>query len=52
MQPAFGMGVAASRTPNPTVARWRRLRTHAIYGFGLYLAAIAAGQVAPMRAQA
>jgi hypothetical protein len=37
MQPAFGMGIAASRTPDPAVARLRSLRTHAIYGFGLYV---------------
>ncbi|QBD76888.1 DUF2938 domain-containing protein [Ktedonosporobacter rubrisoli] len=36
MQPAFGLGIAASKTPNPTVARFRSLRAHAIYGFGLY----------------
>lgn len=33
MQPAFGMGIAASKTPDPAVARLRSLRTHAIYGF-------------------
>jgi len=37
MQPAFGMGVAASKTPDPTMARLRSLRAHAIYGLGLYL---------------
>jgi hypothetical protein len=37
MQPAFGMGLAASKTPDPTVARLRSLRAHAIYGLGLYL---------------
>jgi len=37
MQPAFGMGIAASKTPNPTVVRFRSLRAHAIYGVGLYL---------------
>lgn len=39
MQPAFGMGVAASRMPQPALLRWRSLRTHAIYGAGLYVAA-------------
>jgi len=38
MQPAFGLGIAASRTSRPTIARFRSLRTHAIYGLGLYLA--------------
>ncbi|WP_413513549.1 DUF2938 domain-containing protein [Myroides odoratus] len=37
MQPAFGFGVAASKTPNPKVARMRSLATHTIYGIGLYL---------------
>jgi len=37
MQPAFGMGIAGSKTPNPTVGRFRSLRAHAIYGLGLYL---------------
>ncbi|OXJ30339.1 hypothetical protein CFB82_27135 [Burkholderia sp. HI2714] len=39
MQPAFGFGIAASRTPNPGVARRRSLITHLSYGVGLYLAA-------------
>jgi Protein of unknown function (DUF2938) len=42
MQPAFGMGIAASKTPNPTRARLQCLRTHAIYGAGLYLTAVMA----------
>lgn len=42
MQPAFGMGVAASKAPDPTVARLRSLRAHAIYGLGLW----ASGRVA------
>ncbi|MDP8931791.1 MAG: DUF2938 domain-containing protein [Actinomycetota bacterium] len=48
MQPAFGMGVAASRTPTPWVARWRSARTHAIYGAGLYLTARALRWVCPV----
>lgn len=49
MQPALGMGVAASKTPEPAVARLRSLRTHAIYGLGLYLAGQAVARVAPKR---
>ena len=41
MQPAMGAGIAASRTPNPSAARLRNLATHAVYGIGLYLWAVA-----------
>jgi hypothetical protein len=37
MQPLFGLGVAASKTPNPTQARLRSLMNHAVFGLGLYL---------------
>jgi hypothetical protein len=37
MQPAFGMGVAASRTANPWQVRSRALLTHLVFGLGLYL---------------
>lgn len=40
MQPAFGFGIAASKTPNPPIARLRSLLAHAVYGIGLYLAAL------------
>ncbi|RQS11917.1 DUF2938 domain-containing protein [Burkholderia sp. Bp9002] len=39
MQPAFGFGIAAARTPQPGVARRRSLATHLTFGLGLYLAA-------------
>ncbi len=38
MQPAFGFGIAASRTPQPSVAWWRSLVTHLVFGLGLFLA--------------
>ncbi len=38
MQPAFGMGLAASRTPNPWQIRLRALVTHLVFGLGVYLA--------------
>ncbi|MCH8544461.1 MAG: DUF2938 domain-containing protein [Alcanivorax sp.] len=41
MQPAFGMGIAASKTPNPLQARLRSLMTHAVFGLGLYVSALA-----------
>ena len=40
MQPSFGLGVAASRTPNPSQARLKSLGTHAAFGLGLYASAI------------
>jgi len=39
MQPSFGLGVAAAKTPNPTVARLRSLMNHAVFGLGLYISA-------------
>jgi hypothetical protein len=36
LQPAFGLGVAASRTPNPSLARLKSLTTHAVFGAGLF----------------
>ena len=41
MHPAFGLGVAASRTPNPTQARLRSLMAHTVFGIGLYASALA-----------
>lgn len=40
MQPSFGFGIAASRTPNPGLARLKSLMTHAVFGLGLYLSAL------------
>ena len=40
MQPSFGLGIAASRTPNPTQARLRSLVAHATFGAGLYVCAV------------
>ncbi len=37
MQPAFGLGVAASKTAKPVQARLRSLMNHFIFGFGLFL---------------
>lgn len=39
MQPAMGLGVAASRAANPRQARARSLLNHAAFGIGLYLSA-------------
>ena len=40
MQPSFGLGIAASRTPNPTQARVKSLVTHIVFGVGLYVCAL------------
>jgi Protein of unknown function (DUF2938) len=47
MQPAFGLGVAASKTRQPNVVRLRSLRTHATYGLGLYLTGRTLARFAP-----
>jgi hypothetical protein len=39
LQPGMGLGIAASRTPRPAVARIQTLLTHSIFGAGLYAAA-------------
>jgi len=41
MQPAFGLGLAASKAPNPMQARLRSLMNHVVFGVGLYLSALA-----------
>lgn len=45
MQPAFGLGIAASKTPKPSAARVKSLVSHAVFGFGLYLSAVAASRL-------
>lgn len=37
MHPAFGLGFAAAKAPNPVQARVRSLLNHTAFGFGLYL---------------
>jgi hypothetical protein len=41
MQPAMGLGFAASRTPAPLKSCLRSMINHTVFGLGLYLAAIA-----------
>ena len=41
MHPSFGLGLAAAKTPNPAQARLRSLMSHAVFGIGLYLSAMA-----------
>ena len=40
MQPAFGLGIAASKAPDPMLARLRSLMAHTAFAVGLYVAAI------------
>lgn len=40
MQPAFGMGFAAAKSPKPWSARAKSLTSHTVFGGGLYLAGI------------
>lgn len=41
MQPAMGSGFAASRTPTPLKNCARSITNHAVFGIGMYLAAVA-----------
>ena len=50
MQPSLGLGVAASRTPRPMQARLKSLATHAVFGLGLYLAALGLAWALRLRA--
>src|SRR6266850_4570473 len=45
LQPSFGLGIAASRTPNPTQARLKSLVTHTVFGVGLYVCALGVSYV-------
>jgi hypothetical protein len=45
MQPSFGLGIAASKTPNPLRARLKSLMTHTVFGIGLYLWAVLLGPI-------
>ena len=45
MQPCLGLGIAASRTPNPTQARLKSIVTHTIFGLGLYVCALGVSYV-------
>jgi hypothetical protein len=37
MQPAFGLGLAASKTSNPMESRLRSLMNHTVFGIGLHI---------------
>ena len=48
LQPGMGLGIAASRTPKPNLARLRSVVTHAIFGLGLYGSAWVLAKVMPL----
>ena len=50
MQPSFGLGIAASKAPNPTQARLRSLMAHTAFGVGLYVCAVGVSYVVPVHA--
>lgn len=45
MQPGMGLGLAARYTPRPNRTRLHSLATHAVFGLGLYAAALAASSL-------
>ena len=45
LQPSFGLGIAASRTPKPTQARLKSLVTHTVFGVGLYVCSLGVSYV-------
>lgn len=47
LQPGMGLGIAASKAPNPTQARLRSLMAHTVFGLGLYLAALIVAALIP-----
>jgi hypothetical protein len=47
LQPAMGAGIASSRTAAPVFNSMKSLVTHTVFGFGLYLAALATASLIP-----
>jgi len=45
MQPSIGLGMAASKTPNPAQARLKSVVTHTVFGVGLYVCALGVSYV-------
>jgi hypothetical protein len=45
LQPALGAGIASSKTSAPLFNSLKSLATHTVYGFGLYLAALATNEL-------
>ena len=47
LQPALGAGIASSKTAAPLLNSIKSVVTHTVYGFGLYLAALATASLIP-----
>jgi hypothetical protein len=47
MQPGMGLGIAASKTPDPTAARLRSVINHTVFGLGLYVSALVSAWLIP-----
>ncbi|HEY9226392.1 MAG TPA: DUF2938 domain-containing protein [Gemmatimonadaceae bacterium] len=45
IQPAFGLGIASSKTPHPNRARLKSVMTHTVFGVGLWLWAYLLGRL-------
>lgn len=45
LQPSFGLGIASSKTPNPTQSRLKNLMTHTVFGVGLWVCALGVSYV-------
>ena len=44
----MGLGIAASKTPHPNLARLKSVASHAVYGFGLYGSAALSALLVPL----
>ena len=47
LQPAFGAGIASSKTPTPVFNTLKSLATHTVFGVGLFVAALVATWLFP-----
>ncbi len=47
MQPGMGLGIGASKAPQPNVARLKSIASHAVYGVGLYGSAMLSALLVP-----
>ena len=49
MQPSLGLGIASSKSSNPTRARLKSVITHTVFGVGLYVCALGLGYMTGVR---